>query len=226
MDQLFSNYLETLNPASIAQYTLNMTCAFVLGMFVMLLYRLTYSGAAYSRRFMMSLGLLTIITAMIMNVIGESVALSLGLVGALSIIRFRTAVKDVRDTTFIFWCVGIGICCGVSMYLQATISSVVVAIFLLIFSRTSKDGTYLLVVRSDYASQSQAESAVASYFDKKALLKVRNSSTRQGDLIFEVSAQTVQTAADKHSLSVADALFKIPGVMSVDLVQQTDDIAR
>lgn len=226
MDQILSNYVESLSPTNLAQFSLNMIAALVLGLFVMLMYRTTYSGTAFSRRFMLSLGLLTIITSMIMNVIGDNVALSLGLVGALSIIRFRTAVKDVRDATFIFWCIGLGISCGVSMYLQGAIASVVVAILLLVFARTSQDGLYLLVVRSDYSCQSQVESAIASYFKDGARLKVRNSSTKQGDLIYEISAQKVQVAADSHSISIADALFKIPGVISVDLIQQTDDITR
>lgn len=226
MNEIVTNYMNSMSAGGVLQFTLNMVAALVLSLFVMLMYKLTYNGTAFSRRFMISLAMLAIITAMIMNVISDNVALSLGLVGALSIIRFRTAVKDARDTTFIFWTIGVGICCGVSMYMQAAVASVVVALFLLVFGKTKRDGNYLLVVRGALESQSKAESAITAYFGGTANLKVRNSSTQQGDLVYEISARNVETAAKQRSLSIADALLQIEGVMSVDLVQQTDDITR
>lgn len=226
MNDIIMNYAGSANTGDAIQFALNMGVALILSMFIMLLYRLTYTGTAFSKRFMVSIAMLTIVTAMIMNVISDNVALSLGLVGALSIVRFRTAVKDARDTTFIFWAVGVGICCGVSMYAQAAIGSLFVMLFLAIFGKTRADGTYLLVVRGTSATQSAAESAVTAYFSGKAKLKVRNSSTRQSDLIYEISARNVEAAASKRAISIADALLKIEGVESVDLVQQTDDITR
>ena len=84
-------------------------------------YRFSHSGAVYSARFNVSLLMMTLITTMIMNVIGNNISLSLGMVGALSIVRFRTAIKDTRDTAYIFWCIAVGICCGVSYYALAAI---------------------------------------------------------------------------------------------------------
>lgn len=88
----------------------------------MFIYKISYVGTAYSRKFNISIGTITIITAMIMSIISNNIALSLGMVGALSIIRFRTAVKDVRDATYIFWAITqIGIGCGVLKILGSLI---------------------------------------------------------------------------------------------------------
>lgn len=205
---------------------LNVMMAVVLGLFVFLAYRITYSGTAFSKKFMVSLGAMIIITTTIMNVISNNVALSLGLVGALSIIRFRTAVKDVWDAMFIFWCIGIGICCGVSMYIQAVIGSVVILLLLVIFGRSRDDGKYLLVVKSEREAQNRVETTVAKYYDRSAHLRVRNTTNELGDLIYEVSRRAVNKSGQAHGVSIADTLLKIDGVISVDLVQQTDDISR
>ena len=90
----------------------NMAVALVLGTIVCVTYKLTYSGVSYSKKFNTSLIMLSLITTMVMNILGSSLALSLGMVGALSIIRFRTAVKDPRDTTYIFWAISIGLGAG------------------------------------------------------------------------------------------------------------------
>ena len=100
----------------LAVILLNNTVSLVMAFFIMFTYKISYTGSAYSRRFNVAIGSITLITTMIMSVISNNVALSLGMVGALSIIRFRTAVKDVRDATYIFWAIAVGIGCGVSQY--------------------------------------------------------------------------------------------------------------
>ena len=84
----------------------------VIAAFLFLSYRLSHSGSVYSAKFNVSLAALTVITTTVMIVIGNNIALSLGMVGALSIVRFRTAIKDSRDTIYIFWAIVVGICCG------------------------------------------------------------------------------------------------------------------
>lgn len=105
--------------------------------FIMFIYKISYVGTAYSRKFNISIGTITIITAMIMSIISNNIALSLGMVGALSIIRFRTAVKDVRDATYIFWAIAAGIGCGVSQYALIVIGSAFYFFFLLLQGKGS-----------------------------------------------------------------------------------------
>jgi len=205
---------------------LNNLVAIAISLFILFIYRITYSGTAYSKKFNISLGMMTIVTALIMNVISSNIALSLGMVGALSIIRFRTAVKDVRDATFIFWCIAVGICCGVSQYLPAAIGSITVALFLIVMRQTSKEGQYLIIVRSTAEAQNKVEAAIIQYFSKAAHLRVRNTTKDYGDLIYEVSRREISKALNKTKASISERLLKIEGVISVDQVEQTDDISR
>ena len=102
---------------------LRLAMSAVIAAFLFLSYRLSHSGSIYSVKFNVSLAALTIITTTVMIVIGNNIALSLGMVGALSIVRFRTAIKDARDTVYIFWAIVVGICCGSGDYLVAAAGS-------------------------------------------------------------------------------------------------------
>lgn len=205
---------------------MNNVVAIVISLFILFIYRITYSGTAYSKKFNVSLGMMTIVTALIMNVISSNIALSLGMVGALSIIRFRTAVKDVRDATFIFWGIAVGICCGVLQYLPAAIGSITISLFLLVMRQTSKVEQYLIIVRSTSEAQNVVEESIEQYFSKAAHLRVRNTTKDHGDLIYEVSGREISKALSKTKVSISERLIKIEGVVSVDQVEQTDDISR
>jgi len=161
-----------------------------------------------------------------MNVISNNIALSLGMVGALSIIRFRTAVKDVRDATFIFWVIAVGICCGVSQYLQAAIGSAAIALFLVVMKQTANDGNYLIIIRSKPEAQAAAESAVQTHFTNDAHLRVKNMGQEFSDLIYEVNQAALDKALKRRRVSIGERLMKIEGVISVDQVEQTDGISR
>ena len=127
-------------------------CALVLAMFMYYIYRKTYTGVAYSRNFNVSLVLLAIITTIAMLAIGNNLTLSLGMVGSLSIIRFRTAIKEPKDIAFVFWAISIGLCCGASMYIISALGSVMLAVVLVVFARHPYDSAaYLLVVRGRHS---------------------------------------------------------------------------
>lgn len=206
---------------------LNNVVAIVLALFIMFTYWLTYTGTAYSKKFNVSLGMLVLITTMVMCVIGDNVALSLGMVGALSIIRFRTAVKDVRDATYLFWAIAAGICCGVSHYVLAGLSGVFVFVFLIIFRQFSSDGKVLLIVRSNVEAQNKAEATISSYFGSAANQTMRNASKDVCELVYIIRQAKLQRIAVKRGgESVVERLMKIEGVESVNLVEQTDDIGR
>ena len=135
MREMLLGIVEQGGGLSVEEIVLHIAVAALLSLAIFLSYRYTHAGTAYSRKFNVSLVTLTILTAMVMTVIGNNIALSLGMVGALSIVRFRTAIKDSRDTTYIFWAIIVGICCGVGDYLVAGIGSAVVFFVLLLMGR-------------------------------------------------------------------------------------------
>jgi len=124
--------------------------AFIVAMIIYLTYKNTYTGVMYNPRFNISLVMITMVTTIVMVVIGSNISVSLGMVGALSIIRFRTAVKDPRDTAFIFWGVVSGLACGTQNYTIVLAGSVVICLVLFGFKKfISKDDKYLLIVKGN-----------------------------------------------------------------------------
>ena len=142
--QLFSQTSEL----SLQDITINIIMAAVMGFVIFLSYALSHRGTIYSRKFNASLVMLTVLTGTVMTVIGNNIALSLGMVGALSIVRFRTAVKDSRDTVYIFWTVIAGICCGVGDYMVAAIGSAVTFFVILVLGCIKNDNRMLLIIRA------------------------------------------------------------------------------
>ena len=122
--------------------------AFIVAMIIYLTYKNTYTGVMYNPRFNVSLVMITLITTIVMVVIGSNISVSLGMVGALSIIRFRTAIKDPRDTAFIFWSVVSGLACGTQNYTIVLAGSIVICLVLFIFKKVvSKEDKYLLIIK-------------------------------------------------------------------------------
>ena len=148
--QLFSQTAEL----SLQDITINIIMAAVMGFVIFLSYALSHRGTIYSRKFNASLVMLTVLTGTVMTVIGNNIALSLGMVGALSIVRFRTAVKDSRDTVYIFWTVIAGICCGVGDYMVAAIGSAVTFLVILVLGCIKSDNRMLLIIRAARNRQS------------------------------------------------------------------------
>ena len=107
------NMFQTSGQLSLQEAAANIVMSAVLGLFIFLSYAVSHRGTIYSKKFNASLVMLTALTGTVMTVIGNNIALSLGMVGALSIVRFRTAIKDSRDSIYIFWTIIVGICCGV-----------------------------------------------------------------------------------------------------------------
>lgn len=196
----------------------------VIGVAIYISYWFTHTGTTYSRKFNVSLVTLTVLTATVMTVIGNNVALSLGMVGALSIVRFRTAIKDSRDTTYIFWAIIVGICCGVGDYPVAAVGSAAVFILLLLLGRVRNENRILLVVRGARSNEQQIEGIVFSYFENKALLKVKNTTADMIEVIYELSRSTYNIAYKKNK-SISDKLYALGGIEYVNLVTQSDEIS-
>lgn len=205
---------------------LNNVVAVIAAFFVMFVYKLTYSGVAYSRKFNVSLGAITITTTMIMGIISNNIALSLGMVGALSIIRFRTAVKDVRDSAFIFWAIAIGIGCGVAQYTLVGVGSVTLFLFMLLTKQSVSSGQQLLIIESALEAQNAVEAVVASHFEGKAHQTIKNASQDSCELVYRVAENILKKADKKQMVDIVQALLKLEGVVRVNLVEQQDDMSR
>ena len=210
----------------LAVILLNNTVSLVMAFFIMFTYKISYTGSAYSRRFNVAIGSITLITTMIMSVISNNVALSLGMVGALSIIRFRTAVKDVRDATYIFWAIAVGIGCGVSQYALIAIGSVFLLVFLQLTSRGFTSYRQMLVVQGESEALSRIEAAVTDYFDDKVKASMRNMTEVSCELVYSVPEGMLERGAQKNQMDITEALIRIPGVNRVNLVEQKDELSQ
>ena len=211
---------------SLTTIVLNNVVAIAMAFFLMFTYKITYSGTAYSRKFNLTLGTITIVTTMIMSVISNNVALSLGMVGALSIIRYRTAVKDVRDASFVFWAIAVGIGCGVSQYALIGIGSVSLFLFMLLTKQDHSDQRKLLIVQGAQGVQGEIEAMVDTYFRGKAAQIMSSVSMGTCELIYSLRERTVQKADEENVSSIIRQLSKVEGVTRANLVEQSDEISR
>lgn len=195
----------------------------IISIMIYISYWYTHTGTNYSKKFNVSLVTLTILTGTVMTVIGNNIALSLGMVGALSIVRFRTAIKDSRDTTYIFWAIIVGICCGVGDYIVASIGSLVVFLVLLLLGRVRNDNRFLLIIKARNEHNLEIEKTVSQYFSNKAVLKVKNTTKNQLEYIYELT-RSIYDKANYNEKSIMDSLYELPNVEYVNIVSQSDEI--
>ena len=149
-DILKGKFLEEFSAISMGDALIAITLSFALSLFIVFIYRATYAGVNYSRNFTGCLMMLSMVTTMVILVISSNMVLSLGMVGALSIVRFRTAVKEATDTAFLFWAIATGIICGAGYVTISILVTVLLGIlFALVYhmGKRSKRDCYLLVVR-------------------------------------------------------------------------------
>lgn len=225
MKSTIFEYLSTSNNTlSIQDVVISFSAAAVIGLVIFACYKITHSRAVYSAKFNVSLIMMTMITTLVMSVIGNNVALSLGMVGALSIVRFRTAIKDVRDTTFIFWCIAAGICCGVSEFMLAGIGSLVVFVALIILGAVKSDEVYLISIKASRTAESKITSMMNAYFSGKANVKVDNSSSESCELIYEVTKKMLDKKAG--GLEIKEKLYSIDTVSVVNIICQSEELSR
>ena len=215
------------NPSDMTweQILMNIGVAALLGFFVFISYYISHRGTIYSKKFNASLVILTVLTGTVMTVIGNNIALSLGMVGALSIVRFRTAIKDSRDTVYIFWAIIIGICCGVGDYLVASVGSAVVFVVILILGCIKSDNRILLIVRAARSKQPIVKSKVYKLFGGKAVLRVENTTEESVELIYELTQNMLKTAA-KNDQDISVSIYAIGNVEYVKTVMQNDEVSN
>ncbi len=222
-ENLFS-LLEKGSQLTVEEMTMHIVMSLILGFVIFISYKLTHTGTIYSKKFNTSLVILATLTGMVMTVIGNNVALSLGMVGALSIVRFRTAIKDSRDTVYIFWAIIVGICCGVGDYAIATIGSIAVFIITFVLGRIKNDERILIIIRAGKVLERNVEAIVFKYFDRKAILKVKNTTQDSVEFIYELSNKTYKIV-NKKEKNITDLLYELGAVEYVNIVKQSDEIS-
>ncbi len=215
---IFKNtFLETAASFSFLDVALAMTLSLCLGLFIFYIYKKTFAGVMYSASFGVSLIAMTLITTLIILAVTSNVILSLGMVGALSIVRFRTAVKEPLDIAFLFWAISVGIVTGAGLIPLAILGSVFIGIVLLIFvNKKSTDTPYLIVVNCvDDKSEASVLTLVQSK-TKKSLIKAKTVSRNGIELTVEVRLLDMNA-------SLVNELLTIAGVENAVLVSYNGD---
>lgn len=205
----------TYQSLTIDRVILSLTVSFLVGLFLYYVYRKTFSGAVYNRSFNISLVLTALIVTLVILPISSNLALSLGMVGALSIVRFRTAVKDPKDIVFMFWAIAIGIICGAGLYMVAIVGSPIIGLFLFLLSRVSLHTTepYLLAVHYSQEAESTVQEALP-----KHKLRSRTVNQEGVELMVEVRMGAKETSG-------VDRLLKIKGVRDASLLSYNGDVS-
>ena len=198
---------------SVPSILLSIGIAFLTGLFILIIYRMTFRGVSFNRSFEGTLLMITSISAMIVLTISSNLALSLGMVGALSIIRFRTAIKEASDTAFMFWAVAAGITAGAGRYILTIVGSLVIGfltfITLKIISQTA--ASYLLIVRAKTDTALGYSGRMLNENGIRHRLSSMTENERHCEAIYEISI------GSSHQKLVA-ALRKIPDITDVTLV--------
>ena len=191
--------------------------AFMISLIIYLTYKKTYTGVLYNPRFNVSLIMITMVTTIVMVVIGSNISVSLGMVGALSIIRFRTAVKDPRDTAFIFWCVVSGLACGTQNYTIVIIGSVAICLILLLFKKfSSGNDKYVLIIRGKIINFNEVENILMTLL-KDYKCKGKYITRNSVELIYDIKFQK------EINDNIIYQLGRISGVDTVNIVSSSTD---
>lgn len=212
-----SSFLENISSVSIPDILLSLALAFALGMFIFLMYKKTYAGVMYSSGFGVTLLALTMITTLVILAVTSNVVLSLGMVGALSIVRFRTAIKEPLDIAFLFWSIAVGIVLAAGMIPLAVIGSLAIGAVLLLFAnRKPHVRPYIAVLQCD--SQASEQAAMDYLRTKVRRCVVKSKTVQQGkvELNLEVRLKSEDT-------DFVNGLSDLDGVQSAVLVSYNGD---
>lgn len=212
-----SSFLENITSVSIFDMVLALALAFGLGMFIFLVYKKTYQGVMYSSSFGTTLVALTMITTVVILAVTSNVVLSLGMVGALSIVRFRTAIKEPLDIAFLFWSIAVGIVLAAGMIPLAVIGSVIIGVILLVFvNRKSHLNPYIVILS---CADSASERNAVDYLNTRVSKCVVKSKTAQRGMI----ELNLEIRMKDDNTDFINALSDMSGVNSAVLVSYNGD---
>ena len=216
-DLFKSSFLENITSFSALDMVIAMGLALALGIFIFFVYKKTYVGVMYSAGFGVSLLGLTLVTTLIILAVTSNIILSLGMVGALSIVRFRTAIKEPLDIVFLFWSIATGIVLGAGLLPLAVLGSLFIGIILVVFvNRKSVDSPYILIVGSEENGREEDILNLLQQSVKRYSIKSKTVSDSGMELTYEVRLK-------ENSTKFVGLVKEIQGVRSVALVSYNGD---
>lgn len=212
-----SSFLENVSSVSLLDMAVALALAFGLGLFIFLVYKKTYTGVMYSSSFGVTLVALTMITTLVILAVTSNVVLSLGMVGALSIVRFRTAIKEPLDIAFLFWAIAAGIVLAAGLIPLAVLGSVSIGIILLVLvNRKSHLNPYIVVLECDGQHSEEQARALLNACTQRCVLKSKTVRVGSVELNLEIRLKEDNTA-------FVNDLARMEGVRSAVLVSYNGD---
>ncbi|MFU0832204.1 MAG: DUF4956 domain-containing protein [Oscillospiraceae bacterium] len=212
-----SSFLENISSISILDMMIALALAFGIGLFIFYVYKKTFTGVMYSSSFGVSLVAMTMITTVVILAVTSNVVLSLGMVGALSIVRFRAAIKEPLDIAFLFWAIGVGIVIAAGMIPLAVIGSVLIGVMLLVFvNKKSYWNPYIVVVQCDGHESEKKAKAFLRQKTQRCVVKSKTAQKGSVELNMEIRLKDDNT-------DFINALSDLDGIHSAVLVSYNGD---
>ena len=212
-----SSFLQNVSAIEPLDMIIALALSFCVGLFIFYVYKKTYQGVMFSSSFGVTLIALTMITTLVILAVTSNVVLSLGMVGALSIVRFRTAIKEPLDIAFLFWSIAVGIVLAAGLIPLAVFGSVVIGIILLLFvNRKSTSNPYIVVLHCDSAESEKAASACLEKHTKRCVVKSKT--VQKGMIELNCEIRLLNDSTD-----FINTLADINGVQSAVLVSYNGD---
>ena len=213
-DLIKNKFVEEFTAISVGTLLTTLLLSFVLGLFVLVIYRVTYGGVSFSKSFALSLVMLSMVTSLAILTVRSNVVLSLGMVGALSIVRFRAAVKDPLDIGFLFWGIAAGITAGAQLYWVALLGTAVIAVLYILITIFRKEKkSYLLIVRYDASCEMNVNGVLGAV---KYRLKNKTQTGNKIELTVEVKIR-------RNDTTYLSRFNAIDGVESVTLLEYSGE---
>ncbi|NLC83504.1 MAG: DUF4956 domain-containing protein [Ruminococcaceae bacterium] len=216
MNELFKRFgdVNVNQPLTLERIFLTFAVTLVLALVMILVYRITYQGVLFNKTFTTALLMVSMVTALVIMPISSNIVLSLGMVGALSIVRFRTALKDPLDIVYMFWGIAIGLTAGAAFYLLAIIGTVVLALVMIgtaLFPQFSSRKAYLLVIRYNREFRGELQKLIPPY-----RVKSKTVTPQSVELIVELSIKNQESR-------FLERLQQMEGIISASLVRYSGD---
>ena len=212
-DIIKGKFLEEFTAIGISDVLIAIALSFALSLFIVFIYKVTYSGVSYSKSFAGCLIMISMVTTVVILVITSNVVLSLGMVGALSIVRFRTAVKEPTDTAFLFWAIATGIICGAGYITIAVLSALLLGLLFVlvhVFSGKMSGNTYLVVARYEAGCDVERKLAAMQGY----VLKNKTMSGQETELV-------VQVRLTGNAMVRVESLRNEEGVKQITVMRST-----
>ena len=212
-----SGFIENIASVSVLDMAIALVLAFLMGLFIFFIYKKSYSGVMYSASFGVTLIALSLITTILIMTVASNVVLSLGMVGALSIVRFRAAIKEPMDIAFLFWAIAVGIVLAAGLILLAVAGSVFIGVVLLIFAqKKTVDSPYILIVHCENGQIEKQTKEFVKAHVKRINVKSKSVTGGHVELNYEVRLQN-------DDCDFVNELEAMEGVSRVVLVSYNGD---